>query len=155
MGVPTIRKIKPDSAAMSACSKSRRGAAAVEFALVAPIFLFAIILPMVEFGRAMMVSNSLAAAAQAGCRTGVLPGGNDTAISAAVTNNLTAQAIQNANPVVVKVNGAVANASTAKQGDSISVTVSVPYSNVTWLPISLDRYIGTKTLSSTEVMRRE
>ncbi len=133
----------------------RRGAAAVEFALVAPVFLFAIIMPMIEFGRAIMVANILDAAAEVGCRTGTLPGSDNSAITTAVTNNLAAQGISNANPVAVKVNGALANASTAQQGDSISVTVSIPYSNVSWLPASLNVYVGTKTLSATEVMRHE
>lgn len=142
--------------AMARCRiQSRRGAAAVEFALVAPIFLFAIIMPLIEFGRAMAVLNSIAATAEVGCRTAVLPGNNNNAISTAVANNLAALGIQNASPVVVKVNGNVADVSTASQGDSIRVTVSVSYSSVSWLPINLSRFLGSITLSSTQVMRRE
>jgi Flp pilus assembly protein TadG len=141
---------------MSNCRKSRRGAAAVEFALVAPIFFFAILMPMIEFGRAMAVSNHIAATAEVGCRTGVLPGSDNDAINTAVTNSLTAQGIGNANPtIVINMNGSVANASTARQGDSVSVTVSVPYSSVSWLPTSLTYFLGNATLSSTQVMRRE
>ena len=36
--------------------KARRGAAAVEFAIVAPIFLFSIIMPMIEFGREFLIT---------------------------------------------------------------------------------------------------
>ena len=140
---------------MSSRRKLRRGAAAVEFALVAPIFLFTIIMPLIEFGRGMAVMNAISATAEVGCRTAVLPSSNNTAVSTAVTNNLTAQGIANANPIVVKVNGTVADASTAQQGDSVSVTVSVPYSNVSWLPLSLNRYLGNVSLSSTQIMRHE
>jgi len=149
--MPHLRRRRPGGRSAS----FRRGAAAVEFALVAPIFLFALIIPMVEFGRGMMVVNALSSAAKTGCRTGVLPSSDNSAIATAVANSLSAQGIQGANPIEVRVNGTVANASTAMQGDAISVTVSVPMSNVSWLPLSLTRYLGNQTLSQTEVMRRE
>src|SRR5437016_4243393 len=92
--------------------KARRGAAAVEFAIVAPIFLFSVIMPMIEFGRGMVVTNSLAATAEVGCRTGVLPGSTNTTVSTAITNSLTAQAISGANSPTIKVNGSSADVST-------------------------------------------
>src|SRR5579884_3784762 len=47
----------------------RRGATAVEFALVAPVF-FMFILGLIELGRGMMVQSLLENAARAGVRTG-------------------------------------------------------------------------------------
>lgn len=135
--------------------RTRRGAATVEFALVAPIFFFTIIIPMIEFGRAMTVASGIAATAQVGCRTGALYGKSNSDIQTAVDNNLAALGIKNANPIVVKVKGGTANASTAAQGDLVSVTVSVDYGNISWLPVSLCKYLGVTTLSSTQVMRRE
>ena len=127
----------------------------MEFAIVAPIFFFSIIIPLVEFSRAMTVASGLAASARVGCRAGVLPGSNNSSVQTAVTDNLTALGIRNANAAVVKVNGGEADVSSAVQGDAISVTISVRYENVSWLPISLSKYLSNVTLSSTQVMRRE
>ncbi|QDU81067.1 TadE-like protein [Polystyrenella longa] len=49
------------------CSEQRRGAAAVEFALTAPIFLI-LILGVVEIGTVLDVSNKLETAVRGGCR---------------------------------------------------------------------------------------
>ncbi len=136
-------------------SRKRIGAATVEFAVVVPIFLFAVIFPMIEFGRAMIVSNSIAATAQVGCRKAVLPGSTNASVNAVVANNLATLRIANANANVIKVNGEVADVSTAVQGDQISVTVSAAFSNTTWLPSRLCNYLGNITQSSTQTMRRE
>jgi Flp pilus assembly protein TadG len=135
--------------------KSRRGAATVEFAIVAPIFFFTIIIPLVEFSRAMTVASCLAAAAQVGCRAAALPRSNNSIVQDAVTNSLASAGVKNANAVVVKVNNGDADVNSALQGDAVTVTVSVPYTSVSWLPISLSRYMGNVTLSSTQVMRHE
>jgi Flp pilus assembly protein TadG len=134
--------------------RRRRGAAVVEFAVVAPLLFLLVVLPIVEFGRAMMVSNLLVGASEAGCRNAVLPYGTTASATTAVNSSLSAQGISGA-IVTVKVNGAATDASTAIQGDTVSVTVSVPYGNISWLPTNLARFLGDKTLSSTQVMRRE
>jgi Flp pilus assembly protein TadG len=116
------------------CRRKRRGAHLVEFALVAPVF-FVFVLAMIDIGRGMMVSSLLSSAARAGCRTGVLPGKSDTDVQAAVAQALNGQGIPGTT-TTVKVNGTVANASTAQTKDLITVTVTVPLSNVAWLPMS-------------------
>jgi Flp pilus assembly protein TadG len=135
--------------------RTRRAAAAVEFAIVAPIFLLGIVFPMIEFGRAMTVANSLAATAAAGCRVAVLPGNSNTTVRTAIANNLGLLGIATPNPAVITVNGAEADVSTAKQGDTICVTISVPYTNVSWLPVGLNQFLKTITLSSSHTMRHE
>jgi len=50
---------------MRAKRHRRRGAAAVEMALVLPIF-FTVVLGIIEFGRAMMVSQLMATSAREG-----------------------------------------------------------------------------------------
>lgn len=112
--------------------KTRTAAATVEFAAVVSLF-FAFVFALVEFGRGMMVINQLNHAARAGCREGILPGRSNADISTAVTQALGNQGISGYS-VAVKVNGAAANASTAQTRDEISVAVSVPASNVTWMP---------------------
>jgi Flp pilus assembly protein TadG len=137
---------------LAARRRGRRGAAAVEFAFVAPL-LFMVILGIIEFGRGMMVAELLNSAARNGSRVGALTGSDNTAISTAVTNALSGTGISGAS-CTIRVNGnSAANAATAVTGDAISVTVTVPYNSVSWLPVN--QYLGGRTLGSTVVMRRE
>lgn len=53
--------------------RSERGAAAVEFAIVAPMLVF-LLLGIVEFSKVMMVQSSLSAAARDGARAVTLGG---------------------------------------------------------------------------------
>ncbi|CAN5220708.1 hypothetical protein BH10PLA2_BH10PLA2_16380 [soil metagenome] len=134
--------------------RKRRGAAAVEMAVVAP-FLFAMLLGSIEFGRAMMVSNLMTSAAREGARVAVLPGGASSDVTTAVNNDLTSVGITASNATItVLVNGAATDASTANSGDNITVRVSVPYGKVTWLP-SAFFLSGTSNLTGQAVMRRE
>ena len=135
--------------------KFRRGAATVELALILPVFLLSIILPMIEFSRALIVSTCVASAAKIGCRAAVLPGSTNVSVGNAVTNSLTVMKIKGPNPTVIKVNGNETELSQAVQGDEISVTVSVPYNNASWMPLSICQFFGNATSSSTQVMRRE
>lgn len=133
---------------------ARRGAAAVELAIVLP-FLLALLLGMIEIARAMMVYNALTTAAREGVRAGVVPNGTNSKISTAVTGALTEINIPTGNSVTtVKVNGAVADASTAATGANITVEVSVPYADVKWIPVP--RYLGGgRILKAKAIMRRE
>lgn len=65
----------------------RRGASAVEFALVAPLFL-ALILGTVEFGRAIMVGQLVTNAAREGARLAIIAGSTNAQVEAAVVDNL-------------------------------------------------------------------
>ena len=53
--------------------RRRRGAAAIEFALVAPLFLL-FIFAMIEFGRMMMVQQVLIQASRDGARHAIVNG---------------------------------------------------------------------------------
>src|SRR5687767_15081283 len=53
------------------CRRNRRGAAVVEFAMVAPL-LFLLIFGLIEFGRVVMVQQVLTNGAREGARVGVL-----------------------------------------------------------------------------------
>ena len=140
-------------AALFANSQARRrtGAAVVEFAVVAPL-LFALVLGIIEFGRAMMVLELLNNAARAGCRAGVLSGSSNTDVNSAITTALTGSGV-NSPSTTIDVNGSQADVSTAQTGDTISVTVSVGADAVTWLPVP--QFLGGKTLTGIVAMRRE
>ena len=133
--------------------RPRRGTAAVEFAFVIPVFC-ALVFGAIEFSRALMVCNVLTTAAREGARTGVLPNSANSNITTAVQSELTINSLPTGSATItVQVNNATVNASTSVTGDSISVTVSMPYTSVSWIPIP--KYLSSATLSARAVMRRE
>lgn len=125
----------------------RSGAAAVEFALVVPIF-FVIFFGMVDIARGFMVKTLLENSARVGCRTGILQGKSNTDVQAAVAAALSKQGI-NGTTVTITINGNSGDVSTAGAGDIVRVTVSVPVANITWLPTP--RYL-TGTISGTAAL---
>jgi Flp pilus assembly protein TadG len=132
------------------CRRNRRGAAAVEFAIVAPIF-FLLVFGMVEYGRMIMVQQVITNAAREGARVGVLDGSQLSDVQTAVNNYLTAAKIPTglSNEITVTPNPP----SSQTTGNPVTVTVSIPFKNVSWLPSPL--YLGSTTLTATAVMRRE
>lgn len=132
------------------CRKNRKGAAVVEFALIAPI-LFLLVFGMIEFGRMIMVQQVLTNAAREGARLAVLDSPTPTAgpVTAAVRNYLQTAGIASA---TVTINPP--EPTTAGYGAPITVTVSVPFGNVTWLPVPM--FISrNRQLTASVVMRRE
>ena len=110
-------------------SLSRSGVAALEFGLVAPVF-FLIIFGLFEFGRMMMVQQSLTNAAREGCRTAVLATTiNSSDVNAAVRNYL--QQIMDVNDVRITSPSGIANAAS---GTDLVVAVEVTYGDISWLP---------------------
>jgi len=138
---------------------SRRGAAVVEMALVLPIFLM-VVMGIIEFGRAMWVSNMVANSAREGARMAILDGSSNTQVRNAVSDFLTSTlgvssgdistsititpATGNPNP-----NNECANA-TSK--DLISISVSLPFNKVSLVP---GQYLNGKNLVSRSAMRHE
>src|SRR5262245_28362143 len=125
-----------------------RGAATVEFALVAPVLLI-LVLGMIEFGRMMMVEQIVINGAREGARKAILPGAttantNDT-IDAYMANNGISGYTRQISP----------DPATAAAGTPVTVTVSVPYRNVSWLQIEAVRWLANATLTSSVEMRKE
>jgi Flp pilus assembly protein TadG len=114
-------------------SRKRTGAHLVEFALVAPIFI-TFVLGMLEIGRGMMVITMMTNAARQGARVGIIEGKATSDITAVVTAALGRRGGFAGYTTTVKVNGQVADASTANANDIVSVVISVPAAQVTWLP---------------------
>lgn len=128
----------------------RRATTAVQFALVAPL-LFLIVLGIFELARALMVYTLLSNAARQGARLGIIEGKSTAQVTAVVDNVLTSQGISG-NTDTVMVNDVVADASTAQANDEITVSVSVPYSKVTWVPVP--NFFGG-SISAQFTLRRE
>lgn len=124
----------------------RSGAAAVEFAFVAPLLVL-LVFGMIEFGRMIMVQQILVNAAREGARKAVLPGATDDMAKTTVNDYLKNTNISGHETAVSP------SASNATGGTSIAVSVSVPYKDVTWLPFA--NFLSGKTLSASAVMRKE
>jgi Flp pilus assembly protein TadG len=136
--------------------RKRRGAAVVEFAVVAPVF-FLLIFGMIEFGRMVMVQQILTNASREGARKAVLDGSTTGDVQNTVTTHMADAriTINNGNITINPTNPATANF-----GDPITVTVSVPFSQVSWLPTNmLQNFLPAGqtdiTLRAATVMRRE
>lgn len=129
------------------CRRNRTGAAVVEFAVVSPVF-FLLVFGMIEYGRMVMVQQMLTNAAREGARVGVLDNSTASDVSTAVQNYLTA-----ANITSPTITCNPSSPSSAGYGQPVTVTVSVPFSQVSWLPSPM--FLGGKTLSASSAMRRE
>lgn len=127
--------------------KNRRGVAAVEFAMVAPIFIV-LVFGMIEYGRMVMVQQILTNASREGARIGVLDGTTTAQVTTAVTNYLTGASVTGATVAVTP-----SPPSSATYGNPVTVTVSVPFSSVSWLPSPW--FLGGQTLKAVAIMRRE
>jgi Flp pilus assembly protein TadG len=126
----------------------RRGAAIVEFAVVAPVFLI-LITGIIELGRGIVVQQLLTNASREGARIG----GYDSTTSASTVTTAVNNYLSN-----VGISGATTTVSPnppslASDGQSVTVTVSIPFTNVSYLPSPI--YLGSTTLQATTVMCRQ
>lgn len=127
--------------------RARAGAAVVEFAVVAPL-LFLLVLGIIEFGRTLMVQEILTNAAREGARRAVLPGATRAEVEKLVqdyldANLISGHSVQTTDPA------------TAQAGTPVTVTVTVPYAQVSWLPAEAVQWMKGKILTATAVMRKE
>ena len=125
---------------------NRCGAAAVEFAIVAPVF-FLLVIGMIEVGRAMMVQQVLINASRVGARQAVTAGATSSAVQTAVKDYATSVAVPSVSVSVTP------DPAAAKSGDTMTVTTSVNYNNVSWL--ASPWFLSGKTLTSSSAMRKE
>jgi Flp pilus assembly protein TadG len=134
------------------CRRNRQGAAAVEFAVVAPVF-FLLVFGMIEFGRAIMVQQVIINASREGARLAVLDSTTPTAstVISTVKTYLQNGGVSSASAIVT-INPT--EPTTAGYGQPVTVTVQIPFSSVSWLPKPI--FLSTTTnLTASTVMRRE
>jgi Flp pilus assembly protein TadG len=108
----------------------RRGAAAVEFAIIAPIF-FLLLGGIIEFGQAFRIEHLLSVTTRRGTRSAIMAGstyGNvQQKIQADCAELLGVSAADIT--VDVMVNGSSENSlSTAEEADEIKIVTSIPFS---------------------------
>ncbi|EMI15632.1 TadE-like protein [Rhodopirellula maiorica SM1] len=108
---------------------NRVGAAAVEFALVVPIFLL-LVFGIIEFGRVVMVQQILVNASREGARAAAVEGATQASVQKIVKDYLKGCSIKSgANDVVVS-----PDPSKAKSREEITVSIAVKFSDVSWMP---------------------
>ncbi len=113
-----------------AASNTRLGSAAVEFAVIAPLF-FLLLAGIIEFGTAFRIQHCLSAAARQGARAAIIDGST----SSQITQKMRDTCVKNLKVgpadviVTITVNGqSNAELSLATEGAEIQVTVGIPYS---------------------------
>jgi Flp pilus assembly protein TadG len=125
---------------------SRLGAAATEFAVVAPVF-FLMVVGFLEFGRALMVQQVLINASRVGARQAITTGATTAEVETAV-------AAYTAGLTVAGVDVSVSpSPSSAPAGTAITVTTSVDFAEVSWM--TSPWFLGGKTLTASSQMRKE
>lgn len=125
----------------------RRGVAAVEFALVVPLFVL-LVFGMIEVGRVVMVHQVLTNAAREGARAAILEGSTTSRVETVIGNYLTGASISGGTVTVSP------SPSTADARDPITVTVSVPVINVSWVGSS-QYFPASSNFSATSTMLKE
>ncbi|WP_238397680.1 TadE/TadG family type IV pilus assembly protein [Anatilimnocola aggregata] len=117
--------------------------------MVAPVF-FLLVFGMIEYGRMVMVQQIITNAAREGCRVAVLDGSTTASTQTAAIN-----AMASGNITITTSNVTVnpSPPSSAAYGSPVSVTVTVPFNQVSWLPSPM--YLGGKSMTATTTMRRE
>jgi Flp pilus assembly protein TadG len=103
---------------------------------------------MIEYGRMVMVQQIITNASREGARVAVLDGSSHQSVLDVVNQYLNSGSISGA---IITVDPT--NPNDAEFGDPVTVTVDIPFSQVSWLPSPM--YLGGRTLSATTVMRRE
>jgi Flp pilus assembly protein TadG len=110
--------------------------------------LILLLLGMIECGRMIMVQQSLTTAAREGARTASIEGNSPRAATIAVESFLAGTGIHGA-----KITIAPNNTGSVAHGQPVTVSISVPFAKVSWLPHPF--FFGQKMLASTATMRRE
>ena len=134
---PHVRRIR---------RSERRGAAAVEFAIIAPIFIL-LMLGMIEVGRGVMVQQVLTNASRVGARRAIVLSTTMQQAKDAAEDYADAAGVSTVTAAVSP------DPASADPGDEITVTVTVDFANVTWIPSPW--FMGGKVLTATSVMRKE
>lgn len=131
---------------------TRKGASAIELALVAP-FVFLLLLGSFEFARVMAVNQALTNAARASCRKASLATTNDPEVARQLAYDSLCGLVpvQEANSSLV-VTVTPATLQGLPSGTPITATVEIQAENITWLP---PMFVAGSTMKATVSGRRE
>ena len=126
--------------------RMRIGAAMVEFAVVSPLMIL-FTLGMLEIGRMTMVKQLLVNVSREGAREGTLPSSTNTSVKNSVDALLAKSDITGATVSVAS------TSIPSSSGIYVTVSISVPSQNVSWLSMPL--FMSGRTVSASTSMRKE
>ncbi|QDU56297.1 TadE/TadG family type IV pilus assembly protein [Aeoliella mucimassa] len=146
-----FRRLHPTSNRRKARNLTRavalqRGVAAVEFAVVAPVF-FLMVIGFIELGRGLMVQQVLTNASRVGVREAIGLHASEADSRTAAQEYAEGASVPGVTVTISPDPGA------ASAGTEITVNVSVPYTEVSWVPSPW--FLGSTTLEAESVMRKE
>ncbi len=118
----------------------RSGAAAVEFALVAPLFLV-FLFGTIELGRLALARNVIANSSREAARLAIIEGAQASDVIATAQYYASVGSVDNV------------TATMTESDSTVTVTVSIPFREVSWLPGPW--FLKDQTLSATTTMRKE
>jgi Flp pilus assembly protein TadG len=105
------------------------------------------IVGFIEFGRALMVQQVLINASRVGARQAITTAATTTTVETAVEEYTAGLAVPGVDVNVTP------NPSSAAPGTAITVTTSVPFSDVSWM--ASPWFLGGTNLSASSQMRKE
>src|SRR5262245_53560801 len=124
----------------------RRGAAMVDAALVLPVFLL-FVYGMIETSRLGLMAQLVTNAAREGCRVAVIDGKQQSDVDATVQAILTSGGIGTYTSTITP------GFDTVELGKPVTLTISVKYSDVSWL--APPQFFGSTTMAATSTLNSE
>lgn len=107
---------------------------------------------IVEVGRMLQVQQAMTNASREGARRATLAAATVADVKAVVLDSLASSGIS-VTPDKVTVNPTDLNAT--PDGEPITVSVEIPFSQVTWLPSPMFSWGTSRTMRALTVMRRD
>lgn len=137
----------------------RRGNAVLDAALIMPL-LISLTFGTVEYGYFFFLKHSLQGAARNGCRVGITPTADNTAVKAACAASLYAAGL-NTSQTTLDAKYTCTTSPVAVSGQSAGTTITVTIAT-TWgqagvraLPTYLGGIVTSKSVSAATTMRKE
>ena len=130
---------------MDRVNRKRRGTALVEAAILLPILLL-MLFGMVEYGGLFWRASQLEATARTAVRAGALSGGSTSAVNTTISSMMSAAGLASSGYSVTLNPG---DPSSLVVGSQFTVTISVPYPNISLTMCPLVPTPATLTRSCT------
>ncbi|TWT55145.1 TadE-like protein [Rubripirellula amarantea] len=139
-----MRKPHSTTAIKRVTRRNRRGAAAVEFALVVPV-VFLLFFAALEFTRVAMIRHTADNAVYEGCRVGIIPGATSDEVRQTATDIMATLGVTN---VTVDVQPGNIDRDT----DEVTVSIDIPLDANAYVP---NQFVAGKTVTRRLTLRRE